>query len=236
YDGEEHKNKPTVTDIKTDKVLIEGTDYELSYSEDVVNAGTVTVTVTGIGNYEGSFEVTYEITKRHVTLTSADDKKVYDGSALTNDTVTVGGDKFAKKESATYNVTGKQIEKGSSKNTFTYTLNEDTLAGNYDIKKIEGTLTVTPFTDKVTVTIKGHEATATYDGDPHSVEGYEVTNISNKLYKENEIGFKGEAKAEGTAAGTYQMNLKKDQFSNISQNFTNVEFVVEDGSLTINPK
>ena len=236
YDGEEHKNKPTVEDTKTKATLKEGKDYELSYSEDVVNAGTVTVTVTGIGNYEGSFEVTYQITKRHVTLTSADAEKVYDGSALTNDTVTVGGDKFAKKEGATYNVTGMQIEKGSSKNTFTYTLNEGTLAGNYDIETFEGTLEVTPFTDKVTVTIKGHEDTATYDGNPHSVEGYEVTNISNKLYKAEYIGFKGYARAEGTAAGTYQMNLKKDQFSNISQNFTNVEFVVEDGSLTINPK
>ena len=236
YDGEEHKNKPKVEDTKTKATLKEGTDYELSYSEDVVNAGTVTVTVTGIGNYEGSFEVTYEITKRHVTLTSADDEKVYDGSALTNDTVTVGGDKFAKKEGATYNVTGNQTEVGSSENTFTYELKSNTTASNYNIEVKFGKLKVTPFTDKVTVTIKGHEDTATYDGNPHSVEGYEVTNISNKLYKENDIGFTGEAKAEGTAAGTYQMNLTAQQFSNISQNFTDVEFVVEDGSLTINPK
>ena len=236
YDGEEHKNKPTVEDTKTKATLKEGKDYELSYSEDVVNAGTVTVTVTGIGNYEGSFEVTYQITKRHVTLTSADAEKVYDGSALTNDTVTVGGDKFAKKEGATYNVNGSQTEVGSSENTFTYELKSNTTASNYEIEVKFGELKVTPFTDKVTVTIKGHEDTATYDGNPHSVKGYEVTNISNKLYKENDIGFTGEAKAEGTAAGTYQMNLKKDQFSNISQNFTNVEFVVEDGSLTINPK
>ena len=236
YDGEEHRNKPKVEDTKTKATLKESKDYELSYSEDVTNAGTVTVTVTGIGNYEGSFEVTYEITKRHVTLTSADDEKVYDGSALTNDTVTVGGDKFAKKEGATYNVIGNQTEVGSSENTFTYELKSNTTDSNYNIEVKFGELKVTPFTDKVTVTIKGHEDTATYDGNPHSVEGYEVTNISNKLYKENDIGFTGEAKAEGTAAGTYQMNLTAQQFSNISQNFTNVEFVVEDGSLTINPK
>ena len=236
YDGEEHRNKPTVTDTKTKATLKEGTDYELSYSEDVVNAGTVTVTVTGIGNYEGSFEVTYEITKRHVTLTSADDEKVYDGSALTNDTVTVGGDKFAKKEGATYNVTGMQIEKGSSKNTFTYTLNEGTLAGNYDIETFEGTLKVTAFENEVVVTIKGNKDTVTYDGNPHSVEGYVITDISNKLYKAEYIGVKGYARAEGTAAGTYKMNLTAQQFSNISQNFTDVEFVVEDGALTINPK
>ena len=236
YDGEEHKNKPKVEDTKTKATLKEGTDYELSYSEDVVNAGTVTVTVTGIGNYEGSFEVTYEITKRHVTLTSADDEKVYDGSALTNDTVTVGGDKFAKKEGATYNVTGNQTEVGSSENTFTYELKSNTTDSNYNIEVKFGELKVTPFTDKVTVTIKGHEDTATYDGNPHSVEGYEITDISNVLYKKDYVGFTGEAKAEGTAAGTYQMNLTAQQFSNISQNFTDVEFVVEDGSLTINPK
>ena len=236
YDGEEHRNKPTVEDTKTKATLKEDTDYELSYSKDVTNAGTVTVTVTGIGNYEGSFEVTYEITKRHVTLTSADDEKVYDGSALTNDTVTVGGDKFAKKEGATYNVTGMQIEKGSSNNTFTYTLNEGTLAGNYDIETFEGTLKVTAFENEVVVTVKGNKDTVTYDGNPHSVEGYVITNISNKLYKADYIGVKGYARAEGTAAGTYHMNLTAQQFSNTSASFGNVTFKVEDGSLTINPK
>ena len=236
YDGEEHKNKPKVEDTKTKATLKEGTDYELSYSEDVTNAGTVTVTVTGIGNYEGSFEVTYEITKRHVTLTSADDEKVYDGSALTNDTVTVGGDKFAKKEGATYNVTGMQIEKGSSKNTFTYTLNEGTLAGNYDIETFEGTLKVTAFENEVVVTIKGNKDTVTYDGNPHSVEGYVITDISNKLYKADYIKVKGYARAEGTAAGTYKMNLTAQQFSNTSASFDKVTFKVEDGSLTISPK
>ena len=236
YDGEEHKNKPTVEDTKTKATLKEGKDYELSYSEDVVNAGTVTVTVTGIGNYEGSFEVTYQITKRHVTLTSADAEKVYDGSALTNDTVTVGGDKFAKKEGATCNVTGMQIEKGSSKNTFTYTLNEGTLAGNYDIETFEGTLKVTAFENEVVVTIKGNKDTVTYDGNPHSVEGYVITNISNKLYKADYIGVKGYARAEGTEAGTYKMNLTAQQFSNTSASFDNVTFKVEDGALTINPK
>ena len=236
YDGEEHKNKPKVEDTKTKATLKEGKDYELSYSEDVTNAGTVTVTVTGIGNYEGSFEVTYEITKRHVTLTSADDEKVYDGSALTNDTVTVGGDKFAKKEGATYNVTGMQIEKGSSKNTFTYTLNEGTLAGNYDIETFEGTLKVTAFENEVVVTIKGNKDTVTYDGNPHSVEGYVITDISNKLYKADYIKVKGYARAEGTAAGTYKMNLTAQQFSNTSASFDKVTFKVEDGALTISPK
>ena len=143
YNGEKHKNKPTVTDTKTDKVLVEGKDYELSYSKDVTNAGTVTVTVTGKGNYEGSFEVTYEITKRNVTLTSADASKTYDGKALTNTSITVSGDGFVEGEGAEYKVTGTQTQVGKSANSFEYKLNENTLASNYDITKVVGTLTVT---------------------------------------------------------------------------------------------
>ena len=143
YDGEKHKNKPTVTDTKTDKVLVEGKDYELSYSKDVTNAGTVTVTVTGKGNYEGSFEVTYEITKRNVTLTSADASKTYDGKALTNTSISVSGDGFIEGEGAEYKVTGTQTQVGKSANSFEYKLNENTLASNYDITKVVGTLTVT---------------------------------------------------------------------------------------------
>ncbi len=92
------------------------------------------------------FEVTdgyQEITKRTVTLTSATDSKTYDGTPLTNSNVTVSGDGFAEGEGATYDVTGSQTLVGSSANTFTYTLNEGTKADNYDIKTVEGTLTVT---------------------------------------------------------------------------------------------
>ena len=97
-------------------------------------------------------------------------------------------------------------------------------------------MSITEVDAEVTVTIKGHEATATYDGKPHSVEGYEITDISNKLYTKDDVKFTGEAKAEGTEAGTYQMHLTKDLFSNKNSNFKKVTFVVEDGSLIINRK
>ena len=96
-----------------------------------------------------------KVNKRTVTLTSASDEKVYDGNALTKKKVTESEDGFAKGEGATYEFTGSQTNVGSSKNTFSYTLNEGTNADNYEITKAEGTLKVTPFTDKVTVTITG---------------------------------------------------------------------------------
>ena len=237
YDGKVHRNTPFVEDKKTSATLIENTDYTLTHTGDLVNVGTVKVTVTGKGNYTGSFELSYQITKRKVTLTSASDEKVYDGNPLTNSKVTVTSKLgFAEKEGATYNVTGTITDVGTKNNTFTYTLNEGTLASNYEIETHEGTLKVTPVTDKVTVKISGNTDTVTYDGNPHSVEGYEVKEISNPLYNASSIKFTGVAKAEGTDVATYPMNLTSTQFSNSSANFTDVKFVVTDGSLTIAPK
>ena len=83
------------------------------------------------------------ITKREVTLTSASDSKPYDGTALTSKNVTVGGNGFADGEGATYNVTGSQTEVGKSDNEFTYELNANTKANNYNITMYKGELVIT---------------------------------------------------------------------------------------------
>lgn len=110
------------------------------------NAGEYTVKATWAAT-ENCLEISatddFTISKRNVTLTSARAEKDYDGQALTKHEVTVGGDGFAQGESATYNVTGTQTQPGTSNNTFTYTLNNGTLPGNYNITTVEGTLTVT---------------------------------------------------------------------------------------------
>ena len=236
YNGEEHKNKPTVADTKTNRTLVEGTDYELSYSKDVTNAGTVTVTVTGIGNYEGSFEVTYEITKRNVTLTSGSASKVYDKTALTKDEVTVSGDGFAKDEGATYKVTGSRTKVGTSKNTFTYELKSNTKVSNYNIEVKFGDLIVTAEDGEVVVTITGHSDSVEYDGNEKSVSGYDVSITEGSKYTTDDFTFNGTAEAKGTEAGTYSMGLNADQFTNTNDNYTQVTFIVNDGTLTITPK
>ena len=177
------------------------------------------------------------ISKRPVTLTSADLTKVYDGTVLTNgDTpVTVGGDGFADGEGATYDFTGSQTNVGKSENTFTYTAKDgtNTKLTNYDITTEFGTLEVTPVTDKVTVTIKGGKSSVTYNGEEHTVSGYKVADISNPLYKEANFSFSGKAEANGKNASLYKMGLKAADFANTSNNFKNVEFVVADGQLEI---
>ena len=110
------------------------------------DAGDYTLTVTGTGNFSGSYTFPWSIAKRMVTLTSGSDSKVFDGAALVKHEVAVSGDGFASGEGASYNFTGSQTDVGTSENSFTYTLNGGTKAGNYDITIANGTLTVTKAT------------------------------------------------------------------------------------------
>ena len=183
YDGKEHREVLTVTDTKTGKELVAGTDYSVTYSSDLVNAGTVKVTVAGLGNYSGSFTKTYKITKRSVTLTSATVSKVYDGSALTNTSITVSGDGFVEGEGASYEVTGTQTEVGNSANAFEYKLNENTLASNYNITKVVGTLTITAAPAPVTPATPSTPSSTT-STTPRTPSAPQVTTPAETVEKE----------------------------------------------------
>ena len=183
YDGKEHREVLTVTDTKTGKELVAGTDYSVTYSSDLVNAGTVKVTVAGLGNYTGSFTKTYKITKRSVTLTSATVSKVYDGSALTNTSITVSGDGFVEGEGASYEVTGTQTVVGNSANSFEYKLNEKTLASNYDITKVVGTLTITAAPAPVTPATPSTPSSTT-STTPRTPSAPQVTTPAETVEKE----------------------------------------------------
>ena len=83
------------------------------------------------------------------------------------------------------------------------------------------------------VTLKENSGTEVYDGTEKTVTGYTVADISNKLYTDKDFTFTGNAEVKGTDAGTYDMELKAEDFQNINPNFTNVVFKVEDGALEI---
>lgn len=112
--------------------------------------------------------------------------------------------------------------------------------GKYIVTKaINGTLKITPVTDEVIVTITGKTKTVTYDGEEHSIFGYDVT-VSNALYNpKKDMQFNGideDMTAKGTDAGTSPMGLTAEYFTNISDNFSKVTFVVTDGYVKINPR
>ncbi len=163
YDGKEHKWTPTVKD--GDKVLVERTDYTVSYNKtDYTNVtGAIEVTITGIGNYSGSVTRTYQITPVDVTITTDSDNKPYDGTPLTADGRIEG---LVNNEEVSFAVTGSQTAVGSSDNTYTLVWDKTAKETNYNIASVSvGTLTVTESAAEIVVTTTG--GTFTYDGQPH---------------------------------------------------------------------
>lgn len=252
YDGKEHQ----VSGFVTDTFVVEGNTYKVSgltASVKGTDAGTYTVSVTGTAVVKDSdgadvsdeFSVTPQtgtltITKRSVTMTSATDSKEYDGDALTNDNVTISGDGFVTGEGAEYTVTGTRTVAGTSENGFTYTLNMNTKADNYDITTSYGTLTVTNRNTKYNVTLKADSNTEKYDGIPKTVTTYTIdgkagdtfTASNGKTYTIS--GMKAVAKA--TDAGTYTVNVTgTPTIKDSDGNYVTAQFAVsvESGTLTI---
>ena len=227
-------------------------DFECSYPTLIseTNAGTYNLGLdeTYFTNLNTSFNVTFNVVSdviltinpRTVTLTSATDSREYNGNVLTNDEVTVSGDGFAAGEGATYDVTGEQLLPGSSDNTFTYTLSSGTLAGNYTITTVVGTLTVTDRTTpyEVTMTSKSNSAPITYDGLEHSIDDF-VTHtftVDGNTYTVSGLTASSEPQI---FAGTYNNVIEgtaivTDEYGNdVTDQFT---VNTEEGTLTISKR
>lgn len=86
------------------------------------------------------------VTKRPVTVTSATDSKVYDGTALTKHEAMVTAGSLVEGESFGYDFTGEQVAVGTSDNTFTVKAGANTSLDNYEITQVNGTLTVIAYT------------------------------------------------------------------------------------------
>ena len=124
---------------------------------------------------------------------------------------------------------------GLTKDSFTVT------SANYDVTikaVIDGYVTITPVTDKVTVTVTENGAIVTYDGTEHSVKGYKSMTADNALYDVTTSVKATETDAwtaKGTNAGEYPVGIAAGDFENTNKNFTNVTFNIVDGVLKINP-
>ena len=143
YDGTEHKWIPKLKNDLGD-VLVEGTDYTVSYSTtDFTNVtGIIEVVITGKEIYKQTLTQTYEITKRPATFTSASVERPYTGEALTCDKIEMEGILEKDKDKISFYVTGSQTEVGNSANQFEYQFSDKTIEKNYKITKVVGTLSV----------------------------------------------------------------------------------------------
>ena len=188
YDGRPHGIGVTVAEGIAGVAKKYATNPSAVFTEEpptIKNVGSLTVwcEISAPGYITQTNSATVTVAPRPVTLTSKSDTKVYDGTPLTAHEVAVGGDGFVDGEGAAYAFTGEQTTVGTSENTFTYNLNGNTKAGNYEITTVNGTLTVTKASigggegggepgegDVPDGGLSKFDATAMYDGEGHTVD------------------------------------------------------------------
>lgn len=134
------------TNIKHDGyTLIEGTDYTLSYSNNV-NVGTATITITGKGNYTGTRTVTFKIVENKMRYDVVNGRFVYNGSASNGGAKVIVNEPSSSATVQYYNSATGQWQ--STVPTFTS-------VGTYNVRfKITATgYTTVDVSDKLTVTV-----------------------------------------------------------------------------------
>ena len=149
YDGADHTWTPTVTD-GDGNVLVANRDYTVRYSTpDRTNVtGTITVTITGTGNFAGTVTRTYQVVPRPLVVQANDQTKVQGAAdpALSsgyNPAQLVAGEEPGW-------TGGLTREAGEAVGTYAITQgtlaledNGDFLAANYVLTVLPGTLTIT---------------------------------------------------------------------------------------------
>ncbi len=120
--------------------LTAGTDYTVSY-EDNTDIGTATVTVTGIGQYTGTYETTFEITKADQTISVSAESDTLECDETTQITATGTGDitySSSDESVATVSETGLVTAVGVGTATITVTA-----AGDDTTEAASETITIT---------------------------------------------------------------------------------------------
>ena len=233
YDGVSHGTAATAS-VKEGTTVSYSTDGGKTWTDTyptITNVGTVTVMVKAENdNYEtATASYTLTVNPAEVTVTADNKTKVY-GETDPALTAAVAGV-----------VDGTEIhydlsrESGENVGSYPIIPTGEKVQGNYEVTYKTGTLTITPVTGKIVVAVTGHTGTAVYDGTAHTVTGYDVA-ASNPLYTAADFAFDGTASVTGTDAGGYPMGLAESQFRNVSANFTEVSFVVNDGGLTVDKR
>ena len=130
FTGAEIKPEPTIT--YGDVTLVKDRDYTLSYADNI-NVGTGKITVSFIGNYEGSAETTFEIVPDELSTEDVSfsklDNQTYTGSALTPEpSITYHGVTLEKNKDYTLSYENN-VDAGTAAITVTFTGNYTGSAG-----------------------------------------------------------------------------------------------------------
>ena len=201
--------KPTVTVKDGETTLVEGTDYTVTYANNV-NVGTATVTATGIGNYTGTQTKEFSITKADMTITApaAISGLVYttQPQALANAGSVEGGELFYSLDNQTW---AKTVPTGTDAKEYTvyYKIEADANhkavdPQNFKVTIDQATLTTTSLAETNFIYNKlEREAQVVYvnagtivvPAASYEVSGNKATNVGNYTAKVTGKGnFKGE--------------------------------------------
>lgn len=192
YDGTAKEPAVSVTDTLAG---FSSSDYAIAYVDNV-NAGTAKVVVTGVGNYAGTVEATFAIALRELTFTSADAEWAWDGAAHVCETPPiVTGDGFVGSDGVTFSDFASVTAPGAYENTFAYSFTDGTVASNYVVTQVCGTLLVHNYQatvkDDGTVRIDGLGGEALGSTElviPETIGGVPVTEVKEGAFMNSTCG------------------------------------------------
>ena len=235
YDGK--AKTPTVTVKNDTATLVKDTDYTVKYTNNI-NAGTATVTVTGIGNYTGTLTKNFTINKASQTLSAeivsntlsvgktskitangqgtisytSNNKKV----ATVNSSGVVTGISTGTAE-ITVTASGNSNYKSASK-TITVTVNKQSIVDDkFEVSLSSNSYTYDGKAKTPTVTVKNDTATLVKDTD------YTVEYSNNKNAGTATVTVKGIGNYTGTLTKNFTINKASQILSaEIVSNMLNV--------------
>ena len=246
YDGTEK----TVEGLAATRFELEGVKYEvtgLTARASATDAGEYTVKVTGIpkivdekGNDVSSqftvrsLDGKMTIMPRRVTIMSQTLSKPYDGTALYDSNVTVGGDGFAPSEGAFFISRSQLILPGSVDTVFEWILKQGTKEQNYIFTTQCGRLNVTPAEAEITVVLTPESVTVPENGEEQEVTGFTTTTfeVDGQTYTVEGV----QTVTSGKEPGTYTSKIigTPKVYDADGRDVTDqVAVVIENGTLTI---
>lgn len=185
YDAKDH----CISGAVENTINVDGKDYRLSiidkpivareagkYSHD--SLASYTVLDSEDNDVTDQFELIVQhgyliIEKRNVILISDSCEKEYDGKPLTAENLRIDEDGFAEGEHVQVVFHGSQILPGESSNAFTYAFTKNNQWNNYNVSKVEGTLTVINRIHPYEVEFLGQSLSVKYDGEEKTLPEFD---------------------------------------------------------------
>lgn len=193
--------KPVFTLTSAGKTLVEGVDYTLTLSNNA-SVGTGKAVFTGIGNYTGSIEKTFEIKNGLSKLTLSQTSFLFDGKAKTPSVKVIAADGKALTKDKDYTVS---YQSGRTK------------VGTYKVKVVgignyTGTIEKTFEIKNVIVSAKLSATSFAFDGKVKT-PSVTVTDANGKVLK-NKTDYSVSYSSGRKAIGTYSVKITgKGQFA-----------------------